>query len=105
MRSDNIDLENKYRAALSRLIENEQAELSKVRKKQIVFYFIGILMILGSIAESLGPTRSFLATTLIGIIGGYLFCVGIYLRNTLKAWPILKSYLNEEKLLGDSNHT
>ncbi len=98
-------MQKKYMASLSRLIQNEDVELSKLNSRRLVFYLAGMFMVIASIAESLEPTRPTWVIAALGIIGSYFLCIGIYIRSSLKIWPVLKGYLDKERIVSDSENT
>jgi uncharacterized membrane protein len=89
----------KYTRTLARLLANESSELSKLYNKRIIFYWLGMLMVVGSILASIKPIYPTWLLTVIGVIGGYILCFAINIRHMLTIWPTLKSHLNKNEII------
>ena len=91
-------LHRKIILALSQLMEDEEAELAKLRRIRMVYYWLGMLLVIASLFEARDPQWPVWVFSLLGATGGLVVGLGFHYDNSIKQWPALKPFLDREKI-------
>lgn len=84
--------------AISKLMEDEETELTKLRRIRMVYYWLGALLIIASLFEAKDPQWPVWVFSLVGATGGLVVGLGFHYDNSIKQWPALKPFMDREKI-------
>ena len=91
-------LHRKIIIALSQLMEDEEAELTKLRRIRMVFFWLGMLLVIASLFEARDPHWPVWMFSLIGATGGLVVGLGFHYDNAINQWPAIKPFMDGEKI-------
>jgi hypothetical protein len=91
-------LHRKIILSLSQLMEDEEAELTKQRRIRMVFFWLGMLLVIASLIEARDPHWPVWMFSLVGATGGLVVGLGFHYDNAINQWPAMKPFLDGEKL-------
>ena len=91
-------LHRKIILALDQLMENEEAELIKLRRIRMVFYWLGMLLVIASLFEARDPHWPVWMFSLVGATGGLVVGLGFHYDNSIHQWPAIKPFMDREKI-------
>ena len=91
-------LHRKIIMALSQLMEDEEAELAKLRRIRMVYYWLGMLLIIASLFEARDPHWPIWMFSLVGATGGLVVGLGFYYDNSINQWPAIKPFMDRAKI-------
>lgn len=91
-------LQRKMILDLSRFLEDEEAELAKLRRIRMVYYWLGVLLVIASLFEARDPQWPAWVFSLLGATGGLVVGLGFHYDNSIKEWPAIKPFMDKEKI-------
>lgn len=95
------DIDNKLRdriiSELTSLLDDEQSQLKKVNNLCVAAYII-IVVLLGAVLLTYHTPGLHWAGLLAGVTAGVLAGITAMMRYTMKQWPVLKTFLDEDKI-------
>ncbi len=93
-------IEKKILRNLIVFAKNEEAGLLRVRKFYLISKFGGWFILLLSFIQAFQNTNFIPTwlTTFLAAMGGAMIGLSIWFDHTLKTWPIMRNYVDLEKL-------
>ena len=91
-------LHRKIIIALSQLMEDEEAELTRLRRIRMVFFWLGMLLVIASLIEARDPHWPVWLFSVIGATGGLVVGLGFQYDNSINQWPAIKPFMDRKKI-------
>ena len=91
-------LHRKIIIALSQLMEDEEAELTRLRRIRMVFFWLGMLLVIASLIEARDPHWPVWLFSVIGATGGLVVGLGFHYDNSINQWPAKKPFMDRKKI-------